>query len=665
VIKLATFLKAFRNEGELVHVRAFKPKKAADTPLNRPARWAATIADITTNRVLQDELIAKNQHCGLYFVVNVGGDTDAEITRFTAWFAENDKTPIAEQHAKLDACPIQPSIRVETKSSVHAYWLGDSTETQWRDIQSRLIHYFDGDVKIKNPSRVMRLPNFDHLHLNGNGPERKKVVVHTFQPDRRYTVEQMQQAFPSPPAIPVSATLGPAGPFEYHEDRHAELCQRIMSRGKRNSKGNWDARALCHNGSGDKGLVYFPASGAVVCNADPQCDYFTILRTEGLSNDHLPSRETTKQESETPTKVTPTKTPAAVDKPTYMTRSAPELLELEFAPLRWAILTLLSEGLFILAGRPKLGKSWLVLNFAIAVACGGYALGILKAEPGDVLCAALEDGARRLQERLRKLLGAGPIPENLEIATEWRPFDRGGLEDLELWLTEHPKARLVVFDTLQRVRPSEDPKARLYASDYGAVQGLQEISKRFGVSILVVHHTRKAAAEDYIDLTSGSTGLTGAADGVIILQRVRGKADATLSVTARDFPENELALSWDSELCNWRALGDASDYRMSEARREILELLRRSDGLGLKPKEISTELRKDYGATKKLLFDMRQADLVRSDEKGRYTIIDNGESASGPTATRGDRVSKFVPPESWSPQQRADWYGWEAKDRIA
>lgn len=314
-------------------------------------------------------------------------------------------------------------------------------------------------------------------------------------------------------------------------------------------------------------------------------------------------------------------------KPSYMVHKAADLLNLEFSPLRWAIMSLLAEGLFILAGRPKLGKSWLVLNFAIAIASGGYALGTIKVEAGDVLYCALEDGARRLQQRLRKSLGPiGPVPENLELATEWRPFDRGGLEDLESWLKAHPSARLVVFDTLERVRPSEDPKARLYHSDYEAVKGLADLAKRYGVCFLVVHHVRKQEASDHLDLVSGSTGLTGAADGILILKRSRGEMDATLTANGRDFPDTELALKFDGELCDWRAMGDAAEYRMSQERRDVLELLRRSDAL--KPKEISVELHKDYGAIKKLLFDMRKGGLLHSDSKGRYSIIESGKPAT-------------------------------------
>jgi hypothetical protein len=307
--------------------------------------------------------------------------------------------------------------------------------------------------------------------------------------------------------------------------------------------------------------------------------------------------------------------PAPVVNKTF---SAAELMAREFSPLRWAIMSLLAEGLFILAGRPKLGKSWLVLNFALAIASGGFALGTIRVEAGDVLYCALEDGARRLQERLRRALRGGKVPDGLHFATEWRVFDVGGHDDLEDWIKAHPNVRLIVFDTLERVRPNEDPKARIYHSDYEAVKGLQDLAKEYGICILVVHHTRKQEASDHLDLVSGSTGLTGAADGILILKRSRGDSDATLTANGRDFPDTELALKFDPELCDWRALGDAAEYRLSIERRAVLELLRRDSPLT--PKEISVELKRDYGATKKLLFDMRQAEQVHADGKGRYSL---------------------------------------------
>lgn len=300
--------------------------------------------------------------------------------------------------------------------------------------------------------------------------------------------------------------------------------------------------------------------------------------------------------------------------------SAQDLMARVFSPVRWAVTGLLLEGVIIFAGRPKLGKSWLALNIAVAVACGGRALGAIEVEAGPVLYLALEDGQRRLQDRLRKTLAGGAIPENLFLATEWKRFDDGGLLLLKEWLIDHPDARLVVIDTLKRVRPHERGNGRLYDGDYDAVGPLGDLARAYGVSVLVVHHTRKMDSEDPLDLVSGSFGLTGAADGVLVLKRARGQADAVLHATGRDFEDKELALRWDAELTGWRMLGDAAEYKLSNERREVIALLKQSGPLA--PKAVAEALDRKPSACRKLLCTMHRDGELRSDG-GRYSLVEN------------------------------------------
>lgn len=299
--------------------------------------------------------------------------------------------------------------------------------------------------------------------------------------------------------------------------------------------------------------------------------------------------------------------------------SAQDLMTRVFAPVRWAVTGLLLEGVIIFAGRPKLGKSWLALNIAVAVACGGRALGAIEVEAGPVLYLALEDGERRLQDRLRKTLTGGAIPENLFLATEWKRFDDGGLLLLKEWLIDHPDARLIVIDTLKRVRPHERGSERLYNADYDAIGPLTDLAHAYGVSVLVIHHTRKMDSDDPLDLVSGSFGLTGAADGVLILKRARGQCDAVLHATGRDFEDKELALRWDAELTGWRMLGDAAEYKLSNERREVIALLKQSGPLA--PKVVAESLGRTPGACRKLLCTMHRDGELRS-SGGRYSLIE-------------------------------------------
>lgn len=192
----------------LIHIRALAPKGGQKLP---NVTRTITRKSLTQGATTLQDLESLNETHGLYFVVNEGGDSDADITRFAACFVESDTASISEQHSRLDAAPFLPSIRVETKKSVHAYFLidGGCTAEEWRDVQRRLIAYFDGDRNIRNPSRVMRLPFFDHLSVSADSSEieRKPVALVEFQPERRYTLEQMCDAFPTVKTTPEANRL--------------------------------------------------------------------------------------------------------------------------------------------------------------------------------------------------------------------------------------------------------------------------------------------------------------------------------------------------------------------------------------------------------------------------------------------------------------------------
>jgi hypothetical protein len=196
------FLRAFfPDENETIYFRAFKPKDAPDNGSNRPVNYSASRKTLVQAGG-EIELRKFNHLRGVYFAPNAGGNSDAEITRFNAVFVERDDLPIEEQHRILDDCPLAVSIRVETKKSVHAYWLlkESCAADEWRDVQKRLIAYFDGDKSIKNPSRVMRLPFYMHLtyneHATGNY-DYKPVELVQFNPEIRYSIDELKEEFPA------------------------------------------------------------------------------------------------------------------------------------------------------------------------------------------------------------------------------------------------------------------------------------------------------------------------------------------------------------------------------------------------------------------------------------------------------------------------------------
>lgn len=298
-----------------------------------------------------------------------------------------------------------------------------------------------------------------------------------------------------------------------------------------------------------------------------------------------------------------------------------QLLKMQLPDPNWVVPGLLPEGFSFLAGNPKLGKSWLALGIAIATATGGAVLGSIQVERGDVLYLALEDTDRRLQSRLRKILGEGARDADLsrlEFAIEWPRNDMGGVTKIERWLQEHPEAKLIVIDTFQKIRGNgASSNSNAYGADYDAVGALKLLADRYGVAILAVHHRKKGEGMDDLESISGSYGLTGAADGIWSLKRERGRADATLFVTGRDVDEQELALKWDALIGCWSVMGEASEYRLSQERAEILDALRVA-ARPLAPKEMhDMGIGTSYAAVKQTLWQMSKDGQLRNDG-GKY-----------------------------------------------
>ena len=335
--------------------------------------------------------------------------------------------------------------------------------------------------------------------------------------------------------------------------------------------------------------------------------------------------------------------------------TAQELLLMDFPEPEWIVPGILPEGATILAGKPKLGKSWLALGIAAAVAAGGVALGKERVEQGSVFYLALEDNLRRLQSRLRKLLHDGAAPNRLELVTQWPRLDDGGLEALEEWLIAHPDARLVIVDTLEKIRGKRAGK-NPYGEDYQAVEPLLSSAARHNVAVLIIHHLRKQGAEDPLDEVSGSTGLTGGVDGALVLKRERGRADAFLHVTGRDIEtEQELALNWENATASWRIAGDAEEYRGSKERAEIRECVQSMGGMA-GPKEVSEALGKPYNNVKQLFYKMGNNGELRSVGNGKYVVTGNFDNHDN----RGEEEP--APEGSTEPSAPANEKGANAED---
>lgn len=215
-----------------------------------------------------------------------------------------------------------------------------------------------------------------------------------------------------------------------------------------------------------------------------------------------------------------------------------------FPPLRWHVEGLIPEGFSLLVGPPKLGKSWFVLAAGLAISAGGRALGQIKVEQRPVLYLALEDGDRRLQDRSRKLLRGGPIPAGFQYMTKLRPDEV--VRAVRLWLARHSDGQpLVMVDTLGKVMPPALNGETTYQRDYRIGSELKQLADDVpGSAVVVNHHDRKAGSDDFVESVSGTNGLAGAADSILLLHRRRMESVGTLRVTGRDVDEAEYALTF-------------------------------------------------------------------------------------------------------------------------
>jgi AAA domain len=256
----------------------------------------------------------------------------------------------------------------------------------------------------------------------------------------------------------------------------------------------------------------------------------------------------------------------------------------EFPELRYTVPRIVPEGLLLLVGAPKVGKSWLVLMLAIAVADAGIAFAGEGAsgvgvERRAVLYLALEDGERRVQDRCRGLLGSiGRIPVGLEFVTRVAPPDV--LPTIEAWLELHPVG-VVFLDTLGKVMPDARYGETTYSRDYRIGSTLKALAdKHPGSAVVVNHHDRKAEAADFIDAVSGTHGLAGAADTIAVLTRKRFSVYGLLQVTGRDVIEGDYALLFDGK--RWTLDGDTLE---GSARRAAER--RATQGVGDRMAEVS------------------------------------------------------------------------------
>jgi hypothetical protein len=286
-----------------------------------------------------------------------------------------------------------------------------------------------------------------------------------------------------------------------------------------------------------------------------------------------------------------------------------EIMTKEVKEPNWIIQGLLPEGFSILAGKPKVGKSWLALQIALTCALNGK----------RVVYFALEDNIQRLQRRL-KTLGI-PEEKNIPIVFSFAlsQVGRGAVKEIKTCIQEF-KPDLIIIDPWAKIKPKIRGKD-MFLEEYKALDIFKKFSQE-GVSLLLIHHTRKTQAEDPIDEILGSTGQTAVVDNILVLKRARGTQTAVLHLILRDFEGTDLGLRFEN---GWKVEGTAEEVKLGEGQREVLEAIKKLEEMGEKAtiKVIAEITGKSTGDVRFLLYKLSQKGLIERTQKGTYSLCKN------------------------------------------
>lgn len=354
------------------------------------------------------------------------------------------------------------------------------------------------------------------------------------------------------------------------------------------------------------------------------------------------------------------------------TIDADTLQTISYEPITFLVDDLLPQGLHLLAGAPKIGKSWLALWLCLQVA-RGESLWNFPTHSCEVLYLCLEDSFQRIQSRLFDL--TEDAPPTLYFAVMAEQLHNGLVEQIEQFLQEHPATGLVVIDTLQRIRTMSND-ANPYANDYRDIGVLKALVDRHRIAVLLIHHLRKLGDDDPMNMISGTTGLSGATDSNFVLRkRKRRENTATLYCTGRDIAYRELSLEFNSGTHIWNLLADDGEQAgdphgrilplLSPLLREQAEICASAKALlekidpagleGLTPNSFSHQIRKSVDALRcggitvsfrksngERLICLRRADGVDDPAAAKSVTIDpvsDNRPAEESTVRAGDADS--------------------------
>lgn len=256
------------------------------------------------------------------------------------------------------------------------------------------------------------------------------------------------------------------------------------------------------------------------------------------------------------------------EKPGLAFITATDLQNADLPPVQFLVDDILPAGTSLLSAASKIGKSWMVLDMGLAIAAGKPFMGHDTHQAG-VLYLALEDSQTRLQDRMNKILNRGKAPGGMRFSIVAPKLDEGLLEVLAADLQANPETKLIIIDTLQKIRGVAKARESGYEQDYREMAAVKKFVDERGISVLFVHHNRKMRDEDDpFNMISGTNGIMGAADTIwTIIKNKRSENEATLHITGRDVEQSDTVISFDKSVWKWKPMG-ALDLIVSQRERE-------------------------------------------------------------------------------------------------
>lgn len=554
---------------------------------------------------------------GVYFVVNYcdgAGRSSSNVTRVRSLFVDLDGAPVEP----LMNCEIKPHVIVESSPGRYqAFWRCKNVALgEFTPVQKALIKKFNADPACKDLGRVMRVPGFWHLKK-----EPFLCRIHFYNMGFPYERDKIIEKL----GLKVNWTDERPGFVEDSNDKDIP----VIPEGQRHEM----IKRLCVS-LRKMGFTGKRLHEAVMRENSVRC--VPALPESEIAKMTSWANQNVKTADQRLASQVMYETFAEDTKKRREIISCDKLYEMKLPAVKWVIRDLLPEGLTILAGSPKVGKSWLAQSLSLSVATGNDALGHFPSNQGQVLHLALEDTVQRFQDRMRKLYHMKPLNmlSNAIFAQSWDSLP-DAVQSLQEWISSQTKPRLIVIDTFQKIRSRSVNRFEdnAYAKDYAEVGMLHHLAARNNIAILLIHHKRKALSDDPFNGVSGSSGITGAADAIWIFDKPDREVMAgTLLISGRDVSDRKYALAWSGEDqgSGWRYVAPVGDPIVPESEEHVL-LAMLEIGRPTSVSEICLASGVQQRQVYRTLEKLRQSGMLEKAAglAGRYVLTPEGKSLAG------------------------------------